>query len=78
MARFLHRAKEALGCAYRPGPFSGLFLASASRTAFGHLGLARASATPALRDLLIPGPSSSTPRTRSAPSCFAACPTRAR
>ncbi|CAO2170227.1 unnamed protein product [Urochloa humidicola] len=60
MARFLHRAaaafaKEVLGSAYNPRPFSGLFLASASPSAAGHLGLVRASATPALRDLLTPG-----------------------
>ncbi|CAO2203652.1 unnamed protein product [Urochloa humidicola] len=60
MARFLHRAaaafaEEVLGSAYRPRLFSGLFLASASRSAAGHLGLARASATPALHDLLSPG-----------------------
>ncbi|CAO2183818.1 unnamed protein product [Urochloa humidicola] len=60
MARFFHRAaaafaKEVLGSAYRPRPFSGLFLASASPSAAGHLGLAHASATPALRELLTPG-----------------------
>ncbi|CAL4949415.1 unnamed protein product [Urochloa decumbens] len=60
MARFLHRAavafaEEVLGTSYRPRPFSGLFLASAIPSAAGHLGLARASATPALRDLLTPG-----------------------
>ncbi|CAL4963356.1 unnamed protein product [Urochloa decumbens] len=60
MARFLYRAavafaEEVLGTSYRPRPFSGLFLASAIPSAAGHLGLARASATPALRDLLTPG-----------------------
>ncbi|TVU33946.1 hypothetical protein EJB05_15762, partial [Eragrostis curvula] len=53
MSRLLDRAAlsvaAALGSAYRPGPFSGLFLASASPSAAGHLGLVRAR--PALLDL---------------------------
>ena len=58
---FLHRAalaftKEALGSAYLPRPFSGLFLASARPSPAGHLGLGLARASPVLRDdLLTPG-----------------------
>ncbi|TVU33937.1 hypothetical protein EJB05_15753, partial [Eragrostis curvula] len=53
MSRLLDRAAlsvaAALGSAYRTGPFSGLFLASASPSAAGHLGLVRTR--PALLDL---------------------------
>ncbi|CAL4956349.1 unnamed protein product [Urochloa decumbens] len=53
MSRRLHRvastATRALGRASDPRPFSGLFLASASPPAAGHLGLTRAR--PGLRDL---------------------------
>ncbi|CAL4949416.1 unnamed protein product [Urochloa decumbens] len=53
MSRLLHRvastATRALGRASDPRPFSGLFLASASPPAAGHLGLTRAR--PGLRDL---------------------------